>query len=426
LTGDAINLASRLEGLAKAGEIVVGPKTYNMTHNQFSFQTLKPTKIKGKSESVQIYRLISEKSRTKGRRQEMKISSEMVGRDLELAKLELHILKAVNEKGSVVNVIGEPGIGKSRLIAELQKRDVITRVSFLEGRSISIGKNLSFHPIIDLYKKWSKIGEDDGQKDASKKLETALRAVCGNDVDEVFPFIATMMGLKISGKYAQRMEEIEGEALEKLIFKNVRKLLIQSTKIMPIVIVMEDLHWADTTSLELLESLLRLALTHRVVFINVFRPGYWINAERKIETIPKWFPEVDFTIISLKPLDKQMGESLVDNMLHVKGLKPTIKQRIIDRAGGNPFFMEEVVRSLIEEGAIIRINGAFEVTDKINHVRIPSTINGVLLARIDRLEEQTKELIKTASVIGRSFFDRILKEVAASIDCVDDRLFDLC
>jgi predicted ATPase len=130
---------------------------------------------------------------------------------------------------------------------------------------------------------------------------------------------------------------------------------------------MEDLHWADSTSLEFMESLLRLALSHRVVFINVFRPGYWHNVDRKMETIPHWLPDVDFVEISLKPLDKQTGETLIDNILQVKGLQFTLKQLIVERAGGNPFFIEEVIRSLIEEGAIVRTNGAFEVTDKINH-----------------------------------------------------------
>ncbi len=278
----------------------------------------------------------------------------MVGRDQELATLELHILKAVNGQGSVVNVFGEPGVGKSRLLAELRQRDVISRVSFLEGRSISIGKNLSFHPIIDLFKQWAKIKEDDTQAEASNKLETAIRRVCGDETDEVFPFVATLMGMKLSGKHSQRVEGMEGEALEKLILKNVRELLIRSAERIPIVIVMEDLHWADTTSLELLEALFRLTQVCRIVFINVFRPEYWQGDDRKIEILSEWLPEVDFAEIAIKPLDKQSGEALVNNMLQVKGLPFAVKQQIVDRAGGNPFFMEEVVRSLIDEGAIVR------------------------------------------------------------------------
>jgi len=247
VTGEAINVAARLSDLAETRDILVGSDTYRASQTHFTFQTLKPVKIKGKSEPIPIYKVLFEKAATARVSQEMRVSSEMVGRDQELAKLELHVLKAVNGQGSVVNVFGEPGVGKSRLLAELRQRDVISRVSFLEGRSISIGKNLSFYPVIDLYKQWARIKEDDTQTEASNKLETSIRRVCEDEADEVFPFVATMMGMKLSGKHSQRIEGIEGEALEKLILKNVRELLIRSTELIPIVIVMEDLHWADTT-----------------------------------------------------------------------------------------------------------------------------------------------------------------------------------
>jgi class 3 adenylate cyclase len=422
VTGDAINLGARLSALAEAGDILAGAETYKASKSQFTFEALKPTKVKGKSEPIPIYKVLSEKAGATRISREMQVSSEMVGRDKELAKLELHILKAVNGQGSVINVFGEPGVGKSRLLAELRQREVISRVSFLEGRSISIGKNLSFHPIIDLFKQWAKIKEDDTQTEASNRLETTIRRVCGDETDEVFPFVAALMGMKLSGKHSRRVEGVEGDALEKLIFKNVRELLIRSTEFFPIVIVMEDLHWADTSSLELLESLFRLAQTHRIVFINVFRSGYWHGDNRKIETLSEWLPDVDFAEISIRPLDRQMGETLINNMLQVKGLRNAVKQQIVERSGGNPFFIEEIIRSFIDEGTIVQTNGAFEVTEKFDQVIIPSTINDVLVARIDRLEEQTRELIKVASVIGRSFFDRILKEVAVSIEGVDERL----
>ena len=166
VTGDAVNVAARLGDLASANEILVGPDTHRASQNYFTFQSLKSVKVKGKSESIPIYKVLSEKTATAPVSQEMQVSSEMVGRDQELAKLEFHILKAVNGQGSVVNVFGEPGVGKSRLLAELRQREVIRRVSFLEGRSISIGKNLSFHPIIDLFKQWAKIREDDAQAEA--------------------------------------------------------------------------------------------------------------------------------------------------------------------------------------------------------------------------------------------------------------------
>jgi class 3 adenylate cyclase/tetratricopeptide (TPR) repeat protein len=422
VTGDAINVAARLSDLANAGEVLVGHETYKANLNLFTFQPLKPVKVKGKSESILIFKLLLDKVGVSRPSPEIQVTSDMVGRDQELAKLELHILKAIDGQGSVVNVVGEPGIGKSRLLAELRQREVIRRVSFLEGRSISIGKNLSFHPIIDLFKQWAEIMEDDTQEKAANKLETSIRRVCGKEKDEVFPFVANMMGLKLSGKHSNRIEGIEGEALTKLLYKNLRELLIRSTKLAPIVIVMEDLHWADMTSLELLESIFRLALTYRIVFINVFRSGYWIGENRRIENLPQWFPEVDFSEIAIKPLDQQMAETLIDNIVYVKGLPYELKQQIVDRAGGNPFFIEEVVRSFIDDSAIISQNGAFKVTEKINKMVIPNTINDVLMARIDRLDDKTRNLVKVASVIGRSFFYRVLKEVLKTIEDIDSRL----
>ena len=141
----------------------------------------------------------------------------MVGRDREMDKLELQVMKAINGEGSVVNVIGEAGIGKSRLIAELKKKDVMERVTLLEGRAISIGKNLSFHPIIDLLKQWAEITEDDLETMAFDKLESAVRAVHPGETEEILPFIATLMGMKLTGRYAKRIKGMEGQALEKLI-----------------------------------------------------------------------------------------------------------------------------------------------------------------------------------------------------------------
>lgn len=417
ITGDAINEAARLSDLATADMILVGSETHRAAQSHFTFQP-----YKAKDQPFPIYQLISERTVESGTSQKIQVSSEMVGRDQEIARLESQINKAVNGKGSVVNVFGEPGIGKSRLLAELRKQDVINQVILLEGRSISIGKSLNYHPIIDLFKHWSKITENDTTAEASNKLEMAIRSVCGDDADEVFPFVATLMGMKLSGRHSKRVEGIEGEALERLIFKNVRQLLIMSSELIPIVIVMEDLHWADITSLELLESLFRLALTHRIVFINVFRPGYWRTVDRKVETLSQWLPEVDFIELSLTPLDKQAGEILVNNMLQAEGLRQSIKQQIVVRTGGNPYFIEEVIHSLIDDKAIVKTNSGLRVTERIERMVIPPTIKDVLIARVDQLEERARELLKIASVIGRSFFDRIIKDVADSIEDVDNRL----
>ena len=419
--GDTTNLAARMEGMAKPGTVLVSSDTYKRVAQRFDFKSLGETRVKGKENALDVYVLVREKTDHPHLGLERQIFSEMVGRDDDLNKLELQVTKAAIGEGSIVNVIGEAGIGKSRLIAELRNSSVMKRVTLLEGRAISIGRNLSFHPIINLLKHWAKIEEKDTSVSALNKLETAIRNVCPEDSNEIFPFVATLMGMKLSGRHLDRVSGIEGEALEKLIFKNLRDLLIKTTELTPLVIVIEDLHWADTSSIELLESLFRLAESRRILFLNVFRPNHPETGDRIVETIKEKLP-VYYVEIHLQPLNEQMGEMLIHNMLNIKGLQQTIIDQIIKRAGGNPFFIEEVVRSFVDEGAVVKANGEFNVTEKIEQMLIPHTINDVLMARIDRLDENTRDLVKVASVIGRSFFYRILTEVASTVDGIDNRL----
>ena len=419
--GDTANLAARMETNADPGTVLVAKQTYRLTKDVFEYEQLGKIQVKGKETAVEAYRLKDTASRLRPR-PVREVYSDMIGRDQELSRLELQILKAVNGEGSVINVIGEAGIGKSRLMAELKKREVVKRVSFLEGRAISTGKNLSFHPIIDLLKNWALIREDDKEPAAVKKLETAIRRVSVEEADEILPFVATLMGMKLSGKHAERIKGVQGESLDKIIFKNVRDLLIRSTEIIPLVIVMEDLHWADTSSRLILDSLYRLAMTQKVVFINVFRPGYWDGDDPTVETLKARLPDLSVVEIVIRPLDLESSQALINNMLNVKGLHHDVKRQIIERAGGNPFFIEEVVRSLIDEGALVVTDDGFEVTDKINSVVIPPTIQDVLMARIDRLDEESRSLVKVASVIGRSFFYRILAEVVSRADHLGERL----
>jgi class 3 adenylate cyclase/tetratricopeptide (TPR) repeat protein len=402
VTGEAINVAARLSELAGAGEILVGANTHRASKNHFTFQKLQPREVRGKSESIRIYKLVSAKAPASAASRKRKVSSEMVGRDQEMARLESQVIKAINGEGSMVNVIGEAGIG-------------------LEGRAISIGKNLSFHPIIDLLKHWAEIIEDDSESEAFDKLENSIRAVHPEETNEILPFIATLMSMKLSGRHAERVKGIEGEALEKVILKNVRDLLIKATDLTPLVIVTEDLHWADTSSLDLLLSLFRLVKTRKIVFVNVFRSGHKETGDRIAEKSKEAFPENSIELV-LQSLDETMSEALIHNMVKIGRHHHPVIDQIVQRAGGNPFFIEEVVRSFIDEGVLVIKDGAFEVTEKIDTIVVPHSLNDVLMARIDRLEERTRELIKVASVIGRNFFYRILAEVAKSIGDIDKRL----
>ncbi|MBT4089911.1 MAG: AAA family ATPase, partial [Deltaproteobacteria bacterium] len=258
--GDTVNLASRMEGLAEPGTIAVTGETHKRAELYFNFEDLGEKTVKGKEEPVSVFKVLSEKEKIHRRHtSERIIQSAMVGREAEMDKLELAVVKVKNGEGSIVNIIGDAGIGKSRLIAELKSNDVVKRTVIREGRALSMGRNLSFYPIIEILKGFAGIGEDDSVTEQLRKLESAIKDIHPGQVDEIFPFTATLMGMKLAGKHAERVKEIEGDALNKLILRNLRELLIKSTEISPLILIIDDLHWADTSTLDLMISLFKLA-----------------------------------------------------------------------------------------------------------------------------------------------------------------------
>ena len=421
--GDTVNTAARFEDISTSGQILVGDLTYHEASPEFEFKTRLPITLKGKEKPVPVYELLSTKSIVSKPQidTDRSIYSEMVGRDEVFNTLKSHLHKVIKGRGAIVNVIGEPGIGKSRLIVELQKSEDTQKVAFLKGAASSIGKDLSYHPIIEILQKWALIKEEDSTEEALEKLEEVISTVDSEGATEILPFIATLMGLKLEGKYAERVKGIEGAALEKLILKNLKDLMTKATDIRPIVFVVEDVHWADLTSIELLESLFRLADKHPILFINVFRPDYEETSERLLETVKNKYSD-NHSEIYLERLDVKHVELLVNNLLKSVSLPVEIKTSISNRAEGNPLFVEEVLSSFIDEGVVRLENGQFQVTDKIHSVVIPGSIQEVLMARLDRLDDENKSLLKKASVIGRYFFQKILSEITEHSEEMNDQL----
>jgi serine/threonine protein kinase/tetratricopeptide (TPR) repeat protein len=423
VVGEAVNSASQLMHQTEKGQIYVGSETYRNIKNIFGFQILKSSTLPGVKKSSPVYQLLSVKEQVYRIRlgSERMIFSEMVGREKEMNVLKLHVLKVINGEGSIINVIGEAGIGKSRLISELILMEEIQKVKFLMGRALSIGENLSFHPITDFLKNWAEIKEEDISITTTKKLERAIQKVNPDGMPEAFPFIGTMMGVELTGSYAERIKGIEGNVLESLILKNLRELIIQIAAAEPVVLVMEDLHWADLTSIEFLESLLRLAESHSILFINVFRPNYRKTSERLRRRIREKYEGL-YHEIYLSPLDKTQSVTLLSNLLNVRDVPSGFRQIFTKRAEGNPLFIEEGVRSLIDDGAILVRRSGFKALKSLETVTIPDTIHELLMTRIDRFDEETRSLLKVASVIGRSFFYKILAKVASDIKDLDGLL----
>jgi class 3 adenylate cyclase/tetratricopeptide (TPR) repeat protein len=423
VVGDTINMASRMESLAEPGTTYVTDDTYRLTENLFHFHALGKKAIKGKQDPVSVYQVLRPRSKLYRPRlgSERMIYASLVDRGAQLNLLELQVMKLINGQGSVVNIVGEAGVGKSRLLAELKNREVMKKVTLLEGWAMSIGRNLSFHPITDILKQWAGIKADDVEAAAFNKLQAALRRLLHEDHPEVLPFVATLMGVKLPQSLAERLKGIEGEALQKLILRSMRNLLIKASETSPLIIVMEDLHWADKSSIELLDSLLRLAETQSIMFVNVFRPGYRETGDRILQGL-KDRHHVYSVQIQVDPLDEKDTTSLIKNIARLGDVHGPLITQIVERTGGNPFFVEEVMRSFVDEHALVMQNGAFHATEKVNSLPIPSTIRDVLTARMDRLDEQSRDLLKVASVIGRTFLRRILLEVAPSVEEIDAKL----
>jgi class 3 adenylate cyclase/tetratricopeptide (TPR) repeat protein len=413
--GDTVNLAARLKDASATGQIYVGPDTYASTKNDFQYRPLKPLSVKGRTEPVVAYELLSARAsihRPKVGSSSRMIESAMVGRDRELAQLRHHIEETLGGAGGIVSLIGEAGIGKSRLIAEVEAFDELKGATVLEGRSLSIGQSLSFHPFTDLLRQWASIQEDDDEQQALRKLEAAIGALLPAAAGEVFPFIATLMGMRLGGAHAERIAGIEGEAMEKLIRKSARDLFRTLAASQPLVLIFEDLHWADLSSINLLESLLRLVEDTRVLFIHAFRPDYNDTGQRILRFARATFPTRHLEM-HLQPLTDTECDVLIRRLLKVEDLPQPTRTLIAHKAEGNPFCIEEVVRSLIDEGAVEVKDGSLRITDKIHSVVIPGTIQEVIMARIDRLDERTRNLLQIASVIGRSFYHRIIVDILA-------------
>ena len=378
--GETINLASHICSVATPGQILVGEETYKGTHQNYTYNVLEPVPVKGYKKALSIYEVLTkniaptETPLQSGRL----ITSRMVGRQQDVRALEESIKQLLNGRGGVVNIEGMAGIGKSRLMAEIKSKEITSNVAFFEGRALSEGKNLSFHPIIQIIKSWAGITDEDNPATSFQKLSQNIIRIYPEQATEIIPFVATMMGYTLEGEERKRVKGIEGEALEKLILKNVRDLLSRAAGIRPIALVVEDAHWADLSSISFMESLFKLVRNHRLLFINVFRPGFKETGEHLKAFIKENLPEHSREI-AVNQLKEEESAELINNLLNQTNLPGEIKELIIRRSEGNPFFIEEVIRSFIDEGLIEVKNNNFSVIEQIQFANIPETINKVIL-----------------------------------------------
>jgi class 3 adenylate cyclase len=410
--GDTVNLAARLKENGAPGQILIGPETNRYARAGFELADPVALTLKGKREPVPAYAVLSQRQRThralgSGR---ARLQAAMVGRDAELGAVRARLQALQGGRGGTLAIVGEAGVGKSRLTSELLALADHDAVTAITGRCQSVGHNLRFHPFVDLFRHWAHIEEDDTPEAAVVRLRDAIAAHHPGRTDEIFPFVATLMGLPLSRAETARLEGMEGDALEGMTTRAVRELLAAIATGHPLLLVFEDLHWADGSSLDLLEALLGLGRSHRLLFLFVCRPDFADTSDR-LRAVARTELGADAVEILLEPLGDAQALALVQSLLGITDLPLALRTLITERTEGNPFFIEEVLLSLIESGAIERRADGFRIAPDLGGAQVPGTIQEVIMSRVDRLDPSTRQVLQIASVVGRSFFFSIMREV---------------
>ena len=408
--GDAINLASRMEQSAEPGTIVIAENTARLARHAIELESLGARQVKGKAEPVNAYRVVGVKTERESTRGIVGLTSPLVGRADELNLLQARVNDVVNGHGQIVAVIGEAGLGKSRLIAELHKsfapienqKSEIINLKWLEARSLSYETQTPYAPFVDLFNHLFDIRVEDADAVAYEKIKTKLNELVGAQADELAPFMATLLGIALSGEDLERVRYLMPPFLRGRIMQAVGQVLGALAMQQPTVLVFEDLHWTDATSLEMLSMLLPLAENAPLMFLFLLRPNKTDPAWNFIESARASLAS-HFSSLELQPLTENASRELVANLLEIEDLPESVRALILQKAEGNPFYVEEVIRSLLDQKLVVRDGERWRATREISNIAIPDTLAGVITARLDKLDEEAKRTAQTASVLGREF-----------------------
>jgi len=411
--GDAVNLASRMETAAEPGTVLITEDTHRLIAPLFETEALGPTEVRGKGEPVSVYRVLASRVVAGKARGIEGLESPLVGRDAEFEALREVLEQLQAGVGGIVTIVGEAGIGKSRLVAELRKEVAPLGVRWVEGRCLSYGESMAYLPWVDILQGLLGVSAEDAPAEVRETLREWVRALCPDHFDEAYPFLGRMMSLPLEPQVEERLGGLEPEGLKVLTFRAVERVLETATSQGTVVLVCEDLHWADVSSLQLLEQMLALTDRCALLLLCAFRPYREHGCWGIREAAGRQYPHRHVDLL-LRPLSALDSEALVSNLLHVEALPHPLRMRILDHAEGNPFYVEEVIRSLIDSGTIVydEAMAQWEATRRVEDIAIPDTLQGVLTARIDRLDEEARRVLQMASVIGRIFPYRILSAIA--------------
>jgi class 3 adenylate cyclase/tetratricopeptide (TPR) repeat protein len=388
--GDTVNLSSRMQGLAEPGTTYVTEETFKLTEGFFRFEALGEKQVKGKEEPVKVYRVIAPSTR----RTRFDVSAErgltpLVGRERELELLLDGFERAKAGKGQAFSIISEAGCGKSRLLYEFRKAVANEDVNFLEGKCLSYSRGVAYHPVIDILKSTFDIQEGEGDQEIREKVKKGLRLI-GVDEPSTLPYLLELLSVKDSGIDQISMSP---EAKKDRIIEAIKRIVIKGSEIRPLIIAFEDLHWLDKSSEDVLRNHLESIPGARVLLIFTYRP----------EFIHAWGAKSFHNQLTLHRLSNRESLEMVTHILGTKEIEKALEEIILEKTEGVPFFIEQFIKSLKDLRIIERKDNTYRLIKDIHQLAIPSTIQDVIMARVDSLPEKTKEVLQMGSVIEREF-----------------------
>ena len=416
--GDAANVAARMEHTAEPNTIRVAEATHRLVGPLFDFEAVGDIEVKGKTDPIAAYRVVGVKKERGELRGIAGLESPMVGREAEAEQALRAFADLRSGRGRILSIMGEAGLGKSRLTAEV-KGTIGDEVRWLEGRSFSYDVATPYGPYLTLMGRSLEL-EDVHESDRYRRIQEKLTDALGSDAGSQAVYLATLLGVDVEGEDAGLLEFLELPVLRERTFNAVAAYLAGLASDQPTVVVLEDLHWADDTSIELTEALMPLTDRAPLLLLLQFRPWRQEPGWRIHEAAGRDYAH-RYTAITLQPLDGEASAELVANLLKVEGLSDSVRGLILDKAEGNPFFVEEVIRSLLDEGVIAREDDRFVATAEVDSFAVPDTLAAVLATRLDALPAGERKVVQAAAVIGREFsFDMLdaLTDVGVDLDAV--------
>jgi tetratricopeptide (TPR) repeat protein len=390
------NLASRIQTLAPTGSIAVTEATQRLCEGYFTFRALGLTRVKGVSEPVTVHEVTGVGAlRTRLQRAAGRGFSKFVGREREIARMHRALELAREGCGQIVAAIGEAGLGKSRLLHEF-KATVQNDCLLVETFSVSHGKASSYLPVIELLNNYFEIEAGDEARKRREKIAGKILTL-DRELENTLPYLYALLGVE---ETIGALAYMDPQVRQQRTLEAITRIVLWESRNQPLIIVFEDLHWIDTETQALLDLLADAIANVPVLLLVNYRPEYrhgWGNKAHYVE-------------LPLDPLGRQSAEEMLSALVGDDIALQPLKRLIIEKTQGNPFFMEETVQILLDEGALIR-NGSVKLTKTLGELRIPPTVQAILASRIDRLPAQEKELIQTLAVIGKRFALSLVRKV---------------